>query len=103
MVRLEGVTEILTQPKQLRFNSNMVRLKDIFFTLNVYTDMFQFQYGTIKRRLKKSCPKLLTGFNSNIVRLKESLWFVSYLWVSCFNSNMVRLKDLSRFCLLWQF
>ena len=34
---------------QLHFNSNMVRLKDIVAVLSAKYDLFQFQYGSIKR------------------------------------------------------
>ncbi len=49
----------------------MVRLKVETGTAYQYAAAsFQFQYGAIKRPGKKSNPKLLDRFNSNMVRLK---------------------------------
>ena len=75
--------------------------------------MFQFQYGTIKRRYEYRRPPSICSFNSNMVRLKVTGEIpVPYrdgfqfqygtiksrhqtrekITYSSFNSNMVRLK-----------
>ena len=41
--------------------------------------------------------KPLRGFNSNMVRLKESFVAFGPTFTGCFNSNMVRLKDYNNY------
>ena len=55
-----------------RFNSNMVRLKEIHVN---------------------KTEKGKESFNSNMVRLKANLPYINAPVESCFNSNMVRLKE----------
>ena len=57
------------------FNSNMVRLKGGPGLGNKEKlHLFQFQYGTIKSRDNFLIPEVLSiSFNSNMVRLKESI------------------------------
>ena len=96
------------------FNSNMVRLKELASNSGFgERNMFQFQYGTIKRSINLPKTWVFPCFNSNMVRLKviverliklikmfqfqygtikRSHRVASCYQHLCFNSNMVRLK-----------
>ena len=70
----------------------MVRLKvDEHLSCKVVT-MFQFQYGAIKSVNITVTFFAELRFNSNMVRLKDTLKRRSFIADCCFNSNMVRLK-----------
>ena len=93
MVRLKEEEDLLYKIKKANFNSSMVRLKAGGATvLSQSQILFQFQYGSIKRKNRrrwriprwrfqfqygsiKSCPNISalvssTDFNSSMVRLK---------------------------------
>ena len=56
------------------FNSNMVRLRAYSFITELCPDgSFQFQYGAIKRSNSNGCKCGDFYFNSNMVRLRDSL------------------------------
>ena len=55
---------------------------------------FQFQYGSIKSRNSPLGVTKYCCFNSNMVRLKARNAMKDLKNLSSFNSNMVRLKDL---------
>ena len=72
----------------------MVRLKVPACTCQVGNVVFQFHYGTIKRK-DKSCVLLLyVHFNSTMVRLKVADAAKEQSYAANFNSTMVRLKAL---------
>ena len=71
MVRLKVASQQGQICLLLRFNSNMVRLKDDRVAITLSAEK---------------------GFNSNMVRLKEGYRKIGYHYVVRFNSNMVRLK-----------
>ena len=54
--------------------------------------MFQFHYGTIKRKRYRIAARSFVGFNSTMVRLKEYNHALANIRSSSFNSTMVRLK-----------
>ena len=78
------------------FNSTLVRLKgdESRQGTPITLDKFQFHSGSIKsyRLLDADMRYRLDGFNSTLVRLKESPVTSSPLPVVCFNSTLVRLK-----------
>ena len=97
------------------FNSKMVRLIVVLLTRLRFTNKFQFQDGAVKRRrgkptnyqkdqfqfqdgavkrvLYRKNGRLITDFNSKMVRLKANHRYTSYIEQDNFNSKMVRLKD----------
>jgi len=81
----------------------MVRLKDQCATVPFFFTLFQFQYGSIKRKIISFRTQKQQHFNSNMVRLKVLEAGVKAVEMGNFNSNMVRLKEwcciVSPFCL----
>ena len=71
----------------------MVRLKDLSHQVVGSTEMFQFQYGTIKRHYHYVLNGFKSSFNSNMVRLKVLSQVRTTHGGRSFNSNMVRLKE----------
>ena len=55
---------------------------------------FQFQYGAIKRKYPFGLADVFAHFNSNMVRLRETLSARLRISGQHFNSNMVRLRDV---------
>ena len=94
MVRLKDAYVTLITYCTLSFNSNMVRLKVLKVVKDVDDkEVFQFQYGAIKRPDKVNLIIVNQCFNSNMVRLKEVRIYCIFVYQISFNSNMVRLKD----------
>ena len=54
----------------LRFNSSMVRLKEVTNAICEEYEMFQFLYGAIKSLFRVAASELYVCFNSSMVRLK---------------------------------
>ncbi len=79
---------------RLRFNSNMVRLRDEIKADNGnIKTTFQFQYGAIESRKRWAFCISQRSFNSNMVRLREYRMLSILYLQQRFNSNMVRLRD----------
>ena len=54
----------------------MVQLKENRHTVStIHKRKFQFQYGTIKRKICRACAGLNQNFNSNMVQLKATMYF----------------------------
>ena len=70
----------------------MVRLKASFFPFFFLLSLFQFHYGTIKRRVQYTEHQCVTGFQFHYGTIKSSLemWYIRK--IDYFNSTMVRLK-----------
>jgi len=80
-------------PDVLYFNSNMVRLKvPADRDTAVQSPLFQFQYGSIKRKLKKDIQTYLHIFQFQYGSIKSKLLRLFSVLSTYFNSNMVRLK-----------
>ncbi len=58
----------------------------------MFSSMFQFRNGSIKRAQRTGWNGLLTGFNSEMVRLKGRKGLRNLRRCIRFNSEMVRLK-----------
>ncbi len=77
MVQLKVLVIILIVCIVLSFNSNMVQLKDSNAeAMQIFKKAFQFQYGTIKRKLIFRMGIYLKCFNSNMVQLKAEKYFI---------------------------
>ncbi len=94
MVRLKGGSGSTLIACEQSFNSNMVRLKAVCQARNRNRrNVFQFQYGSIKRNPDFTAHLSHVGFNSNMVRLKVCVVETTRHMLFSFNSNMVRLKE----------
>ena len=60
----------------------------------VAVSTFQFQYGSIKRKLIVVIFIVLVRFNSNMVQLRGKLIVVIFIVLVRFNSNMVQLRAI---------
>ena len=78
-----------------RFNSILVRLKDIERLQKLWDEWFQFHSGTVKRIISRcTAPVPVFSFNSILVRLKAGRSTAKYKTSRCFNSILVRLKGV---------
>ena len=99
MVRLKVAAIIANSFHHFNFNSKMVRLKGAKFdTRSGVGTEFQFQNGTIKRRLPLNFHGFQVNFNSKMVRLKVCKPSRMPRLPRYFNSKMVRLKDILTGC-----
>ena len=92
MVRLKEWDRHWLKWHQENFNSSMVRLKETLVFKAICSRRFQFQYGTIKRRL--SAVHLMTSiwFQFQYGTIKSHSYLPLLVCVLDFNSSMVRLK-----------
>ena len=70
----------------------MVRLKVVGATMQPDNTLFQFHYGTIKRRKHRVNDSGVTLFQFHYGTIKSRRSFSVMLLVIYFNSTMVRLK-----------
>ena len=73
MVRLKGFNLGNYENEVISFNSTMVRLKEKEGLCGIFSAVFQFHYGTIKRNRRHTPYPAEGGFNSTMVRLKASI------------------------------
>ena len=71
----------------------MVRLKETRPSQRQQEMLFQFHYGTIKRKTNAANWQIAQNFNSTMVRLKVNIYIRIMSTKIDFNSTMVRLKD----------
>ena len=71
----------------------MVRLKEVYASVVSPKFGFQFHYGTIKRVLRNKSNRLLTYFNSTMVRLKVRL-FIHIVNIRVFQFHYGTIKSL---------
>ncbi len=77
MVQLKDKWCVYALHRDAYFNSNMVQLKEKHARGASCFNVFQFQYGTIKRNYTMDASSCLPNFNSNMVQLKAGLEYVS--------------------------
>ena len=95
MVRLEVGSVMFSFVSIFDFNSKMVRLEENKgYEALLETTKFQFQNGTIRRRLFRFDVAVPSNFNSKMVRLEENLTMSLVVGIGDFNSKMVRLEVL---------
>ena len=92
MVRLKAAYRIIMQSLEGNFNSTMVRLKEnTGIAMKLTLTIFQFHYGTIKRKLICCVLPNESDFNSTMVRLKV-LRFVRQKLFSVFQFHYGTIK-----------
>ncbi len=93
MVRLKEAFTVKFNKCLQNFNSTMVRLKVVALVAAIPVVVFQFHYGSVKRKSASTNVKNTENFNSTMVRLKVSTRMQNLKQSGYFNSTMVRLKD----------
>ena len=95
MVRLEEEMNNNIVPKNLNFNSTLVRLEAIPYMLSSQKFYFNSTMVRLEASSISSHAPPAANFNSTMVRLEERVAKVIITIVLHFNSTMVRLEGIS--------